>query len=501
MKPACTRCVLGLQKCNYPSSPSAANDQGRLSLPSPPCSIQSPYSNAPSHSEFALPCQISTPLFVEPELGIDGAESCLPLSDADLYHHYLQHTSRSLTYCQRDQGALQIGMPTLALQSKTVFHSLLALSAACICCDMISREPAPDPGAVSQILATGYRHYTLANERMIELMSGEGELKPEPLLASTILLVPFASASQQINHWLSSRSGPQEHHKLLSSTPRDVIVIMRGVRSMLQAMEYEGMSRNTQTTQVADFATESASWLLDSGISPPILPPSQTHVMFPILAATSKAALSKLQERLALASYDRPSSEQVFSGDSISACWAAFEILSSIATSTFHPPKESESASPSNTVEIPFEAGEVPPPQVAPWLRDYASRPAIPLPGEPLTRSFLTFLVQAPQAYLDLVLPLLDQRLESPISDGNQVELTKEQALALDIYAHWSVLMFLAEDESWWIGKLPTVTLTGMLNRYGDDFVARLWPEYGLEKAQWWPASMLNILQEVKRCG
>jgi hypothetical protein len=118
-----------------------------------------------------------------------------------------------------------------------------------------------------------------------------------------------------------------------------------------------------------------------------------------------------------------------------------------------------------------------------------------------LTSFFLGFLVQAPQAYLDLVLPLLDQRLESPSDTAAASQITKDQALALDIYAHWSVLMFLVEADSWWIGNLPEVTLTGMINTYGDDFVTKLLPENGGpgQRVEWWPGSMLNVLREVKR--
>jgi hypothetical protein len=138
---------------------------------------------------------------------------------------------------------------------------------------------------------------------------------------------------------------------------------------------------------------------------------------------------------------------------------------------------------------------------MAPWLSSYASRPVTPQSTDPLTKFFLAFLVQVPQEYLDLVLPLLDQRLESPLDRSTRSdlpELTREQALALDIYAHWSVLMFLVEEESWWIGNLPVITLTGMLNRYRDDFVTRACPECGDEP--WWPSTMLNILREIKRC-
>jgi hypothetical protein len=58
--------------------------------------------------------------------------------------------------------------------------------------------------------------------------------------------------------------------------------------------------------------------------------------------------------------------------------------------------------------------------------------------------------------------------------------------------------MFLVEEESWWIGTLPAVTLTGLVNRYGNNFMARQWSENGLEQEKWWPGSMLNILREIK---
>jgi len=43
------------------------------------------------------------------------------------------------------------------------------------------------------------------------------------------------------------------------------------------------------------------------------------------------------------------------------------------------------------------------------------------------------------------------------------------------------------------------VTLTGMINRYGDEFVAGLQPEQGYGHDRWWPGIMLTVLQEIKR--
>jgi hypothetical protein len=393
-------------------------------------------------------------------------------------------------------------MPTLALQSKTVFHSLLAVSAACLCWDMISQEPPPSTSAVNSMLMAGYRHFNLASEKIRDLISQPDALKPEPLLAGATLLVPFASTSQQIQHWISSNSESQDSHKVLSSTPRDVIVLLRGIRTTIQAFECGEANPAFEVSQETELESDMPSLLRESNAGPADLPPSRTHVMFPMLAATSRGALSKLKDRLRSASLHKDDLSEEHSDDSLSACAAAFEVLDNLATQTFSAPNLPTPRSSSSIDKELLELESSSYPRVAPWLRSYVTRPAVPMPTEPLTRPFLSFLVQVPQSYLDLVLPLLDQRLESPASPPSgemSAELTREQALALDIYAHWSVLMFLVEDESWWIGKLPVVTLSGMVNRYGDDFVANLWPECGHGQEQWWPGSMLKILREIKR--
>ena len=432
----------------------------------------------------------------------DDVEIPIQPSDTDLYHHYLQHSSRTLTYCQRDQCALQIGIPTLALQSKTVFHSLLAVSAVCICCDMISRESPPDIRAVKQVLVIGYRHYNLASERMRGMISDVNILQPEPFLTSSLLLVPFATASQQINHWISSRSDTEDSPRFLAITPRDVLVLLRGVKTTLQALAGSESDLDLNVREQMELAADNASSLLEPDVPPKIPPPSRTHLMFPIIAATSEVAFLKLQQRLDSICPRLNDEERKHSNAALSACAAAFELISNVRTSTFSPSECSPPKWLNETVGKPSKPEEVSLPQLSPWLRAWATTPSIALPTDPLTRPFLTFYVQTPQEYFDLVLPLLDQRLESPIQSKYEevsAALTREQALALDIYAHWSVLMFLVEEESWWIGQLPLLTLTGMVNTYGDDFVHHLWPAHGPDQEQWWPGSMLRILREIKQ--
>ena len=63
----------------------------------------------------------------------------------------------------------------------------------------------------------------------------------------------------------------------------------------------------------------------------------------------------------------------------------------------------------------------------------------------------------------------------------------------LDVYAHWLVLMFLVENEAWWIGDFPVVALQGLIARYGDDFSAK-----SSIREPWWPASMLEVATSLK---
>ena len=268
---------------------------------------------------------------------------------------------------------------------------------------------------------------------------------------------------------------------------------------MLQALDCRDSSPDLEVPEDAEFAIDEAS-ALEFNIPPAVSCTSHTHVMLPILAATSQEAFGQLQERLDSA--ERNASYTRHPDDPLSACVAAFAVLDDIRIGTFSSSNPPALASPTNKARKPLELKQAWLPRVAPWLRDYALRPAIPSPTEPLTRTFLSFLVQVPQPYLDLLMPLLERRLETTIAispDDAPIQLATEQALALDIYAYWSVLMFLVEEESWWIGSLPVVTLTGMINRYGDELVAGLRPEQDYGHDRWWPGIMLTVLREIKR--
>jgi hypothetical protein len=407
-----------------------------------------------------------------------------------------------LTHDQRDKVIFQIGIPALALKSKPVYHALLAVSAACMCCDMMAKETTSDARAVGEILMTGYEHYNLASKMMRDMLSQPELSTPEPLLASAMLLVPFATASQQVNHWISCQVESPGSTKLLSTTPRDVIVVMRGIRTIIDALQSGAIAPAIHGA--ADVSLDLPSALLETNRSQTVAP-SRTHVLYQTIATTSQQAFSKLQQHLELellqqkthywtnAQTHQNTNRDQSPNESLSACIAAFEVLNKLRDGAF-------SASQASVVVESHETEAPSLPQLSAWFRGYVTRTNPPLQPEPLTRYLLSFLVQVPQEYLDIVLPLLDQRLER--LDGVQInecttELTREQALALDIYAHWSILMLLAEKEAWWIGILPFITMTGMINRYGEEFMSGFWPN--CDSGHWWPGSMMRISREIRR--
>jgi hypothetical protein len=206
--------------------------------------------------------------------------------------------------------------------------------------------------------------------------------------------------------------------------------------------------------------------------------------MFPILAATSEQAFFHLQHRIDSIITDAQRNEN------IASLGTAFEILKNVVCDnlwTSGPSADSSIYTTDYSLTPDSLLAQVPT-----WLRRFASRDPSSAQTEPLHRQFLAFFYCAPQAFLDLLFPLLDQRTEgceglSFVKPG----ISTAELHALDIYAHWLALMFLVEDEAWWLTSFPVIALRGLIRRYGDHFGDDV---YG----QWWPRSMLKIMTELK---
>ncbi|KAK5412582.1 hypothetical protein LTR06_005552 [Exophiala xenobiotica] len=205
--------------------------------------------------------------------------------------------------------------------------------------------------------------------------------------------------------------------------------------------------------------------------------PERSHSMFPILAATFHQALLQLQFRIENALASPQEDENTVSASD------AYGILNDIMSGTF-----SDCATMKNSSEHTTYAPGC--------LRNFVLRRPQATHTDPLVRTFSAFFRRVSKTYVDLLLPLLE-----PGTDGDNVdeehELTTAEVLALDVYAHWLVLMLLVEEEAWWVGNFPFVALQGLVARYGDGLLGTSSARQQ-QQQQWWPESMLEVATRLR---
>jgi hypothetical protein len=112
-----------------------------------------------------------------------------------------------------------------------------------------------------------------------------------------------------------------------------------------------------------------------------------------------------------------------------------------------------------------------------------------------------TFFFSSPQEYIDSLLALLDEPSDGPIEETyNNPRLTDVEVLSLDIYAHWLVLLVLVEVESWWVRNFPILGLQSLIRRYKNYLVEDIKLPHGENVGEkWWPASMLEVIIQVRQ--
>ncbi|OAG43018.1 hypothetical protein AYO21_02637 [Fonsecaea monophora] len=445
----------------------------------------------------AISSAVAAPVIWE-SISPSSERNAVQVTDSDLYFHFLNHTCRTAPSWQKDRIVLQVGIAKLALESELVSHSVLALSATCLCCDTISAGRSADPETVRHILDMGLEHHTLALEQMRTMTSRPRESDTQPLIASSLMLVPFALAFQHIQHWVLRAKGARTTDLL---TPRDMILLLRGIRTTIVALNSNPVEPGTSKSKspwetMFSAAAQSAG---DAATDSPTIP-ERSHTMFPVVGATFHQASSQLRCRIECAL----AGPQV--DENMAAVYGAYEILSDIMTSTFTECPETE---------IPFEYAScwqkfsVSPDsllaQAPGWLHNFILQRPNPTHAEPLARSFLAFFSSAPQTYVDLLLPLLDPHADMNAVAGDEYgdedrELTTAEILALDVYAHWLVLMLLLEKETWWVGEFPFVSLQGLIARYGAAFLGGGTRQEQQQQQQWWwPAGMLEVAARVRQ--
>ncbi|KAK5287358.1 hypothetical protein LTR43_010192 [Exophiala xenobiotica] len=334
------------------------------------------------------------------------------------------------------------------------------------------------------MLDLGLQHHSLALEQMRTMTCRQRESDIQPLLACALMLVPFALAFQHIQHWVLFAKGMLQDTDVVS--PRDAILLLRGIGTTIGALnsnQAENGSSKSQTPWDAMFSTSQSTNSKDLETIP-----ERSHSMYPILAATFHQALLQLQFRIenALAS---PQEDE----NTVSA-FDAYDILNDIMSSTF-----SDCATMKNSSEHTTYSPVAPDSllsQAPGWLRNFVLRRPQATHTDPLVRTFLAFFRRVSKAYVDLLLPLLEPRTDGDNVDDEH-ELTTAEVLALDVYAHWLVLMLLVEEEAWWVGNFPFVALQGLVARYGDGLLGTSSARQQ-QQQQWWPESMLEVATRLR---
>lgn len=444
----------------------------------------------------------------------------LDARDLELLSHYLSHTSRSIAYDRDDLYALHVGIPNLAFSSKALMSSMLALAAACQCHDLLESAAARSPGAwapgpdvprIQELLVLAEQHHAASLRQIQEDIPATERY--DHVLANAALMVLYGSAS----HWVRIRlmrvcEAENGGGGGVSRLPEEFVPVRSQWMSWIRAVysAYVGLLADQAQNAGPEGAVDSersSPAQVDFGdvdiACPQDGPSDETRRLFlPILAATSGPALSKLRARARQVERDAGSSNASFQ-----ACMEALAVFEAILSETF-PDKKHTGFSPETPGSPTEEKRETVYPHslgrlsnVAPWLRNYTARVTMnSRDSRPLRRTVNAFINRIPTTYLHMVqatlehIPVHKSQGISPENDG--VSNGSVHRLAMDLFAHWLVLVLLL-DGVWWIGGIGAWEL-GRVVAYVREG-GRVGKGDEEESEAWWPESMYNIRMELSR--
>lgn len=151
---------------------------------------------------------------------------------------------------------------------------------------------------------------------------------------------------------------------------------------------------------------------------------------------------------------------------------------------------------------------------VSPWLRRYTASISSMIPSQVPRRVIMSLVHKVPTAFLNLVEDVINN-LVTPAASAAAAAVagpvaaaagtaegrpTPEQPspahqLALEIFAHWLVLIMLLDDV-WWIGGIGAWELARFVSVRGyPGWEACLWNW----ERDWWPESMLEVSHQLEK--
>ncbi|RAL14773.1 Zn(II)2Cys6 transcription factor, partial [Aspergillus homomorphus CBS 101889] len=509
--PSCSRCTKRSYVCRYQKSHSEAELSEQES-------IHSSVSDLPVISASGSPVGSSNHRFSDPSLLLGeqadslarsstddkrlGLDPCVPApldaTELSLLGHYLSHTSQTIPFDDLDLYALAVGVPNLAFKSKAVMSSLLALAAACRSHDVAKQSPNPldrqSLMEISELLALAERHHR-ASLHHIQAAMQSSDLY-DNVLANAALMVLYASASHSIRVHLAAtakQSGQRLPNELLPQHSQ-WISFTRAAHTASTAVLNYIVDPATLSPMIDTRLKLPSANLSSKVLSPQNGPSDHTKRLFlPIVASTYIQAFERLRKRAETTVALLQSSDPFASNDpQLHASLETVSILQQCASTALSTRERDPTTETSSNRALSLHKSS----RVSPWVASYMISVTSMEAPQALRRIIMSFLNKAPADYLSLVQSVLDAPSNGMTPDfpGAKIpSLTAAHVLAMDIFAHWLVLVMLL-DGVWWIGEIgqwelgQIVSLMKTKNPLGQS------AETG---ETWWPESMYMVKREL----
>ena len=455
-------------------------------------------------------------------------------AEFELLKHYLEHTSKDLTVDADDQYTLQVGIPNLAIQSKPLMKSVLALAAVCKCSDIINKPHGPqigtdDSGQVVELLSLANQYHM---ESLREIQATLPEAKQfDNVLANAAMMGMYGSASHNTRIWLAKTAtfADQRLGDFVPKLPQWIslfrAVHMAYVGLLNNRLGAADMGRSPARSPVSPSASGSMQYEYNvSSRGENQLAFGQRrgapadHPLYPILAATVGSAMVKLhdkareiaivQESSPLTAFYEFGPPSPSSNPDLQACYSALSILNDIIADTFRAGDSTPVSHANLALDVDIEPmGQLS--EVSPWLRRYTASITSMVPSRLPRRTIMAFIHKAPTRYLRLVEEAISivQTEPPPTTDemdgvwgippppplASQPSMAHQ--LAMEIFAHWLVLVILL-DNVWWIGGIGSWELGRVVASRNDvRWRACLWNK----EEDWWPESMFEVSRQFEK--
>ncbi|KAK4442697.1 hypothetical protein QBC34DRAFT_224537 [Podospora aff. communis PSN243] len=473
-----------------------------------PAAAGSPSSSAssvPSPSLFGLPRSdhgFEPSLLLRSPLRSPIAQTLAP-AEFELLKHYLDHTSRDPSVDEDDKYVLQVGIPSLACQSKPLMKSVLALAAVCRCCDIIKQSAVTyeDRSHVMELLSLAHGYHQESLREIQPALHESGHL--DHVLANAAMMGMYGSASHRARIWLA-KTATFADLPLAQFTPKHSqwFGLFRTAR-LAYAGLVDATTNPDATAQTTPSRSPASSGPYEYKVSTRIEPtPAVSHPLSPILAATIGSALTKLRQKAAVVAIAHAGE----STPELQSCFTALTILGTVITDTFS--TDTRPITPGHTqlaVEVSPDASAGRLSELSPWLRKYAASITSAIPSKVPRRVIHAFIHKVPTTYLTLIEEIAEV-LQGTQSAEDQLELPWDPSatlltpsiahqLAVDIFAHWLVLVLLLDDV-WWIGGIGSWELGRIVATRKDvRWNGCLWNR----DEDWWPESMFEVRRQFDK--